>query len=37
VMMPAMDRIHAEIINGVVHPPHIPFVAEAKSAAVHWT
>src|SRR5262245_6765198 len=32
VMIAAIDRIFADIVEGVVHPPHIPFVAEAKPA-----
>ena len=33
VMMPAaMRRILAHVFQGVVHPPHVPFVAEAQAA-----
>ena len=34
VMMAAVKRVLADIIEGVVHPPHVPFVTEAKAARV---
>ena len=34
VMMLAVDRILADVVEGVVHPPHVPFVAEAEPAPV---
>ena len=32
VVMLAIDRILADVVEGVVHPAHIPFVAEAEPA-----
>ena len=29
VMMLAVDRLFGDVIQGVVHPPHVPLVAEA--------
>ena len=32
VMMLAVDRILADVVQRVVHPAHVPFVAEAEAA-----
>ena len=32
VVMLAMDRIFADVIQRIVHPAHVPFIAEAKPA-----
>src|SRR3954452_2686471 len=32
VVMFAVDRILADVVQGVMHPPHVPFVAEAETA-----
>ena len=32
VVMLAVDRILADVVQRVVHPPHVPFVAEAEAA-----
>ena len=34
VMLP-VDRILRHVVEGVVHPPHVPLVAEAEAAIVH--
>ncbi len=37
VMMAAMDRVLRHVVESVVHPAHVPFVAEAKPAPVNRT
>jgi hypothetical protein len=32
VMMLAVDRVLADVVQRVVHPAHVPFVAEAEAA-----
>ena len=34
VMMLPVDRVLGDVVQGVVHPPHVPLVAEAKPADV---
>ena len=34
VVVAAMDRVLRDVIQGVVHPPHVPLVAEAQAAPV---
>ena len=34
VVMLAIDRILADVVERVVHPPHVPFVAEAEAAPI---
>ena len=35
VMIAAVDRVLGNVVQGVVHPAHVPFVAEAEPAPVH--
>src|SRR5262249_40542964 len=35
VMMLAVDRIFADVFERVVHPPHVPLVAEPETAPIH--
>src|SRR4029450_10607024 len=34
VMVAAVDRVFADVIEGVVHPPHVPLVPEAQPSPV---
>ena len=34
VVMPAVDWVLGDVVQGVVHPPHVPLVAEPQPAPV---
>ena len=36
VVIIAMDGLFRHIIQSIVHPPHIPFIGEAKTAIGDW-
>ena len=37
VMILPVDRVVLDVAQGVVHPPHVPLVAEAQAAGIHGT
>src|SRR3954464_14954881 len=36
VMVAAVNRVFADVVEGVVHPPHVPLVSEAQPSPVDW-